>query len=227
MGEITWTKEQLDVINSVDANTLVSASAGSGKTTVMLERIVRLITGESGSGKSTILRLLLHFWEPVGGHIKINGRSLRDVSLNSLYKHIGFLEQDTFLFNDTLAGNIALGKPDASREEIEEAARRAGLHDFIRTLPQGYDTPMGEMGARLSGGERQRVGIARLLLTQPDVLVMDEPTSNLDVLNEKGLLATLEREYGDKTLILVSHRLSTMTGCDRVFRLEDGRLGEI
>lgn len=119
-----------------------------------------------------------------------------------------------------------MGKPDAAREEIREAARQAGLADFIETLPQGYDTPMGEMGARLSGGERQRVGIARVLLLNPDVIVMDEPTSSLDVLHEKELLQTLEEACRDKLLLLVSHRPSTLTGCGRIFRLEQGRAVE-
>ena len=119
-----------------------------------------------------------------------------------------------------------MGKPDATREEIREAARQAGLADFIETLPQGYDTLMGEMGARLSGGERQRVGIARVLLRDPDVIVMDEPTSSLDVLHEKELLQTLEEACRDKLLLLVSHRPSTLTGCGRIVRLEQGRAVE-
>ena len=140
-----------------------------------------------------------------------------------LRRRIAVLEQDTFLFNGTLGENIALGKPDASPEEIAEAARRAGLEAFIQTLPQGYDTPMGQMGARLSGGERQRVGIARVMLLDPDVIVMDEPTSSLDVLHEKELLLTLREQCGDKMLLIVSHRPSTLTGCDRIVRLENKR----
>ena len=174
------------------------------------------VMGESGVGKSTVLRLLLRFWNPQQGQITVNGIPIQEISLNELRQRIALLEQETFLTSGTLGENIALGKPDAAREEIREAARQAGLADFIETLPQGYDTPMGEMGARLSGGERQRVGIARVLLLNPDVIVMDEPTSSLDVLHEKELLQTLEEACRDKLLLLVSHRPSTLTGCGRI-----------
>ena len=184
------------------------------------------VMGESGVGKSTVLRLLLRFWNPQQGQITINGIPIQEISLNELRQRIALLEQETFLTSRTLGENIALGKPDATREEIREAARQAGLADFIETLPQGYDTPMGEMGARLSGGERQRVGIARVLLLNPDVIVMDEPTSSLDVLHEKELLQTLEEACRDKLLLLVSHRPSTLTGCGRIIRLEQGRAVE-
>lgn len=184
------------------------------------------VMGESGVGKSTVLRLLLRFWNPQQGQITVNGIPIQEISLNELRRRIALLEQETFLTSGTLGENIALGKPDAAREEIREAARKAGLADFIETLPQGYDTPMGEMGARLSGGERQRVGIARVLLLNPDVIVMDEPTSSLDVLHEKELLQTLEEACRDKLLLLVSHRPSTLTGCGRIVRLEQGRAVE-
>ena len=184
------------------------------------------VMGESGVGKSTVLRLLLRFWNPQQGQITVNGIPIQEISLNELRQRISLLEQETFLTSGTLGENIALGKPDAAREEIREAARQAGLADFIETLPQGYDTPMGEMGARLSGGERQRVGIARVLLLNPDVIVMDEPTSSLDVLHEKELLQTLEEACRDKLLLLVSHRPSTLTGCGRIVRLEQGRAVE-
>ena len=184
------------------------------------------VMGESGVGKSTVLRLLLRFWNPQQGQITINGIPIQEISLNELRQRIALLEQETFLTSGTLGENIALGKSDATREEIREAARQAGLADFIETLPQGYHTPMGEMGARLSGGERQRVGIARVLLLNPDVIVMDEPTSSLDVLHEKELLQTLEEACRDKLLLLVSHRPSTLTGCGRIVRLEQGRAVE-
>ena len=184
------------------------------------------VMGESGVGKSTVLRLLLRFWNPQQGQITVNGIPIQEISLDELRRRIALLEQETFLTSGTLGENIALGKPDAAREEIREAARQAGLADFIETLPQGYHTPMGEMGARLSGGERQRVGIARVLLLNPDVIVMDEPTSSLDVLHEKELLQTLEEACRDKLLLLVSHRPSTLTGCGRIVRLEQGRAVE-
>jgi ATP-binding cassette subfamily C protein len=182
------------------------------------------IIGESGAGKSTVIRLLLRFWEPTGGEIRINGIPLKKISLKSLRSRIAMLEQEVFIFNDTIAANIALGKPGALEEEIPLSARRAHIHDFISALPQGYQTPMGELNGRLSGGERQRIGIARAMLSNPDMLVMDEPTSNLDVLNEKRLLKTLSDEYGDKTILIVSHRMSTLTDCGRILRL--GENGE-
>ena len=185
------------------------------------------IVGESGIGKSTVLRLLLRFWNAKSGQLRINGIPIEQIPLTELRRRIAVLEQDTFLFNGSIAENIALGRPDAAREEIEEAARRAGLSEFIRTLPDGYETQMGQMGARLSGGERQRVGIARVMLMDPDVIVMDEPTSSLDVLHEKELLQTLRGECGDKMLLIVSHRHSTLTGCSRIIRLENGRAFEV
>lgn len=184
------------------------------------------VMGASGIGKSTIIRLLLRFWDVTSGEILINGINIKDISLYSLRSHIALLEQDTFIFNDTIAGNIAFGKPAATLDEIKTAAKRAGLAEFIETLPNKYDTDMGELGSRLSGGERQRVGIARVMLTNPDMLVMDEPTSALDIINEKGLLKTLDREYKDKMIMIVSHRRSTLTDCNRILTVKDGKLTE-
>lgn len=180
------------------------------------------IVGQSGIGKSTVLRLLMRFWEPDGGQILINGKQADKLSLKELRRRIAFLEQDTFIFSGTVAENIALGKPDATMEEIQKAAERAGIHDLISSLPDGYDTPMGSMGGRLSGGERQRVGIARMMLMDPDVIIMDEPTSSLDILNEKGLLVTLKKEFGGKMMIIVSHRPSTLSDCTRIIDLKKG-----
>ena len=177
------------------------------------------IAGESGAGKSTILRLLLRFYAPTEGHIFINGIPLEQISFQELHRRIAFLEQDTYLFDATIAENIGIAKPGATREEIRNAAEGAGIADFIDTLPEGYDTDMGQMSARLSGGERQRIGIARILLRGPDVCLMDEPSSALDALHEKELLHTLDTAYAGKTLLLVSHRASTLTGCGRICRL--------
>ena len=184
------------------------------------------IVGESGIGKSTVFRLLLRFWDPSEGEIRINGIPIKQASLSELYDRIAVLEQDTFLFDGSIAENIALGKPDATMEEIQTAAKRAGLHNFIQSLPDGYQTQMGKMSARLSGGERQRVGIARVMLADPDVVVMDEPTSALDVLHEKELLKTLHEVYADKILLIISHRSSTLTGCNRMIRIENGTVLE-
>lgn len=185
------------------------------------------IIGPSGVGKSTILRLLLRFWDPEQGEICLDGTPLRRISLHTLRERIALVEQQTFIYDDTAAANIALGRPDASIEDVRLAAKRAGINSLIERLPEGYDTGLGEFGSHLSGGERQRVGIARIMLMDPDVIVMDEPTSALDVFHEKILLKTLEDEYADKTIIIVTHRKSTLTGCDRVFRLQGGQIEEL
>ncbi len=179
------------------------------------------IAGESGAGKSTLLRLLLRFYAPSEGQILINSIPLNQISFSELHQRIAFLEQDTYLFDMTIAKNIGIAKPEASMEEIKDAARRAGIAEFIDTLPDGYDTDMGQMSARLSGGERQRIGIARILLRNPDICLMDEPSSALDALHEIELLHTLKTAYADKTLLLISHRGSTLTGCNRILRAED------
>ena len=180
------------------------------------------IVGESGSGKSTILRLLLRYYPLQTGKIHINKISLDQFSFEELHRHIAVLEQDTYLFNDTIAGNIAIAKPEATMDEIRLAAKRAGIDDFIMSLADGYDTQMGQMSSRVSGGERQRIGLARIMLKQPDVIILDEPTSALDVLHEKELLYTLEKEFKDKMILTISHRLSTLTYCDRIIQVKDG-----
>ena len=180
------------------------------------------IVGESGSGKSTILRLLLRYYPIQTGKIQINGISLDQFSFEELHHHIAVLEQDTYLFNDTIAQNIAIAKPEATMDEIRLAAKRAGIDDFIMSLADGYDTHMGQMSSRVSGGERQRIGLARIMLKQPDVIILDEPTSALDVLHEKELLHTLEKEFKDKMILTISHRLSTLTYCDRIIQVKDG-----
>ena len=180
------------------------------------------IVGESGSGKSTILRLLLRYYPIQTGKIYINKISLDQFSFEELHRHIAVLEQDTYLFNDTIAQNIAIAKPEATMDEIRLAAKRAGIDDFIMSLSDGYDTQMGQMSSRVSGGERQRIGLARIMLKQPDVIILDEPTSALDVLHEKELLYTLEKEFKDKMILTISHRLSTLTYCDRIIQVKDG-----
>lgn len=185
------------------------------------------IVGESGMGKSTIMRLLLRFWNPTNAQILINGIDIKQTSLKELHQRIALLEQTTFLMNDTIASNIALGKPHASMDEIIEAAKKAGIHDFIQTLPEGYQTQMGMMASRVSGGEKQRIGIARAMLVSPDVLIMDEPTSSLDALHEKELLNTLKEAYQQQTVMIISHRMSTLANCDRIIKLENGKAIEL
>lgn len=182
------------------------------------------ITGKSGSGKSTLLKLLMRFWKTTGGDIRISDRSIEDINTSDLREMEGYMTQDTQLFKDTIANNIRIAKPEASREEIENACKKASLHDFIMTLPHGYDTDVGELGDTLSGGEKQRIGLARAFLHNAPLMLLDEPTSNLDSLNEAVILKALREETDGKTVVLVSHRESTMRIADRTYSVENGRL---
>ena len=185
------------------------------------------IFGPSGIGKSTLFRLLLRFYDPNFGTISFNHIDLKDLSFNEIYQRIGMLEQETYLFDDTIFNNIALAKEGASLDEVKKAAEKAGIASLIDTLPEGYNTEMGQMASRLSGGEKQRIGIARIMLACPDIIVMDEPTSALDVFHEKELLHTLKTEYSDATWLIISHRMSTLTCCNRLYKLENGQLIQI
>lgn len=182
------------------------------------------IHGASGSGKSTLLKLLMRFWDVQGGKISISDRDVRDINTADLREMESYVTQETCLFHDSIANNIAVGKPGASREEIMEAAKKASIHEFIMTLPQGYDTEVGELGDTLSGGEKQRIGIARAFLHDAPFVLMDEPTSNLDSLNEGIILKSLKEGRGDKTVLLVSHRKSTMNVADVVYEMDNGRI---
>jgi ATP-binding cassette subfamily C protein len=175
------------------------------------------INGPSGCGKTTMLHLLLRFYDPDEGEVLINGINIREYTLDSLRYGISIMEQDTYLFNDSLLNNIRIGKPEATLDEVENAAKRAGIHELIMSLPEGYETKAGELGNRLSGGERQRIGIARTILKNSDIMLFDEPTSNLDVLNEKGLIKTIDEEFADKTVFMISHRNSTLGSCNMIF----------
>ncbi len=180
------------------------------------------IVGPSGSGKSTIGRLLFRFYDVTGGAIRIDGQDIRDVTLESLHAAIGVVPQDTVLFNDTVLYNIAYGRPDATREEIEAAARAAKIHDFIVSLPDGYETTVGERGLKLSGGEKQRVGIARTLLKNPPILLLDEATSALDSETERDIQESLRMMGKGRTVITIAHRLSTIVDADQITVLENG-----
>ena len=182
------------------------------------------IVGRSGSGKSTLLKLLMRFWDRQSGEVTISERDVRNINTSDLRSMQGYMTQDTDLFHDTILKNILLARPDATREEVEEACKKASIHDFILTLPQGYDTPVGELGDTLSGGERQRLGLARAFLHNAPFLLLDEPTSNLDSLNEAEILRSLHRERNQRTVILVSHRRSTMGIADQVHSVEHGRV---
>ncbi|MDO4266363.1 MAG: ABC transporter ATP-binding protein [Eubacteriales bacterium] len=178
------------------------------------------IHGRSGCGKSTLLRLLMRFWDVSGGKVTVSGRDIRGINTTDLRRMEGFVTQETVLFHDSIANNIAIGKPGASREEIMEAAKKASIHEFIMTLPDGYDTAVGELGGSLSGGERQRIGIARAFLHDAPFLLLDEPTSNLDSLNEGIILKSLHEEKTSRTVVLVSHRRSTLNIADEILEME-------
>ena len=184
------------------------------------------IVGSTGSGKSTIGRLLFRFYDVQGGALRIDGQDLRDVTQNSLHRAIGVVPQDTVLFNDTILYNIAYGREGATREEIEAAARDAQIHDFIQSLPLGYETAVGERGLKLSGGEKQRVGIARTLLKNPPILLLDEATSALDTETEQEIQDALRRAGQGRTVLTIAHRLSTIAEADRIVVLEKGEIVE-
>jgi len=184
------------------------------------------IVGPSGSGKSTVGRLLFRFYDVTEGAIRIDGQDLRDITQASLHASIGVVPQDTVLFNDTVLYNIAYGRADATQAEIEAAAKAAKIHDFIMSLPDGYQTKVGERGLKLSGGEKQRVGIARTLLKNPPILLLDEATSALDTQTERGIQDSLRQMGRGRTVITIAHRLSTIADADRIIVLEEGRVVE-
>jgi len=180
------------------------------------------IVGSSGSGKSTIGRLLFRFYDVTGGALSIDNQDVRDVTQSSLQNAIGVVPQDTVLFNDTILYNIAYGRDGASRADVEQAARDAQIHAFIQSLPEGYDTVVGERGLKLSGGEKQRVGIARTLLKNPPILLLDEATSALDSETEHEIQGALAQAGLGRTVIVIAHRLSTVAEADMIVVLENG-----
>lgn len=182
------------------------------------------IHGVSGSGKSTILKLLMRFWDVNQGSITVDEEEIKYIPTKHLRNMESYVTQETHLFHDSIANNIAIAKIDATREEIMEACKKASIHDFIMTLPKGYDTEVGELGDTLSGGEKQRIGIARAFLHDAPMILMDEPTSNLDSLNEGIILKSLKESSKQKTIVLVSHRASTMNIADTVYEMKDGRI---
>ena len=182
------------------------------------------IHGASGSGKSTLLKLLMRFWDVQDGSVSVDGTDVRKIPTQHLRDMESYVTQETHLFHDSIANNIAIAKPRASREEIMEAAKKASIHDFIMTLSKGYDTEVGELGDTLSGGEKQRIGIARAFLHECPLILLDEPTSNLDSLNEGIILKSLKESAKKKMVVLVSHRVSTMNVADVVYEMENGRI---
>ena len=183
-----------------------------------------IIRGENGSGKSTFLKLFMHFWNVDNGSINISGKNINDVNTSNLRDMESFVTQETHLFADSIKNNIKIAKLDVTDMEVYEACKKASVHDFIMGLPKGYDTPVGELGGTLSGGEKQRIGLARAFLHNADMMLLDEPTSNLDSLNEAVILKSLHEERNGKTIVLVSHRKSSMRMVDRVYSVENGRM---
>ena len=187
------------------------------------EKVVGIV-GKSGCGKSTLLKLLMRFWNAGNGEISISERNISEIDTSDLRDMESYMTQETQLFKDTIANNIRIGKLNASDEEVIEACKKASIHDFIMTLPKGYETEVGELGSTLSGGERQRIGLARAFLHDAPFMLLDEPTSNLDSLNEAVILKSLKEEAKEKTVLLVSHRESTMRIADRIMKMEGGRI---
>ncbi len=209
LDQVSFAYEEEEILNQV------SVSFDAGKITG--------IHGPSGCGKSTILKLLMRFWDVNNGEVVVNNYNVKQIPTKTLRNVQSYVTQETEMFHDSIANNIAIGKPGATKEEIIDAAKKASIHDFIMTLPDGYDTEVGELGDTLSGGEKQRIGIARAFLHDSSMMLLDEPTSNLDSLNEGIILNSLREESKDKTIILVSHRDSTMRVADQVIEMQQDR----
>lgn len=182
------------------------------------------IHGASGSGKSTLLKLFIRFWDVQEGRVAVSQKDVKQINTGNLRDMQSYVAQETYLFHDSIANNIAVGKPGAGQEEIAQAAKKASIHEFIMTLPHGYHTQVGELGDTLSGGEKQRIGIARAFLHDAPFLSLDEPTSNLDSLNEGIILKSLKESCDRRTVVLVSHRTSTMSLADVVCEMDGGRI---
>lgn len=191
--------------------------------TVLQNKVIGIV-GKSGSGKSTLLKLLMRFWNVNNGDISVKGRSINNINTSQLRDMESYVTQETHLFHDSIKSNLKIAKLDATDDEIITACKKASVHDFIMTLPRGYDTPVGELGDTLSGGERQRIGVARAFLHDAPLMLLDEPTSNLDSLNEAVILRSLGEQSRGKTVVLVSHRQSTMRIADTVYSVEHGRM---
>ncbi len=182
------------------------------------------LIGESGIGKSTFVKLMMRFWDVNSGTVNVDGQSIKEANTASLRNSQTLVSQETYLFDESILENIKIGKKDATKEEVIEAAKKASIHDFIAGLPKGYDTRVGELGGNLSSGEKQRLGLARAFLSDGEVLILDEPTSNLDTLNEGEILKSIKENCEDKTIVLISHRKSTTAVCNKVIKLENSKL---
>ena len=185
------------------------------------------IIGESGCGKSTLLKLLLRFWSKDSGEILFNGTDIEKINSDNLLDNVTMVSQVTYLFDDTIEENLRIAKPDATQVEMEQACRLASVHDFVMSLPNGYQTRVGAMGDALSSGEKQRLGLARAFLSGRQLILLDEPTSNVDSINEGIILKALAQQKSKKSIILVSHRESTMAIADRIYKVENGYMTEV
>ncbi len=190
------------------------------------EKTMTALVGLSGSGKTTIANLIARFWDVTEGRVLIGGKNVKSLSYESLLKNLSFVFQDVFLFDDTLANNIRIGRPEAGMDEVMEAARRAGCHEFISKLEQGYETVIGEDGARLSGGEKQRISIARALLKDAPIVLLDEVTANVDVENEQKIQMAIQELLKDRTVIIIAHKLSTLRNVDQILVIDNGRISQ-
>ncbi|SCJ97697.1 Probable ABC transporter ATP-binding protein HI_0664 [uncultured Clostridium sp.] len=182
------------------------------------------LIGESGIGKSTFVKLMMRFWDVNEGKIKLDNKNIKEVNTNSIRNTQTLVSQETYLFNESILDNIRIGNVNATKDEVIKATKMASIHDFIETLPKGYDTKVGELGGNLSSGEKQRIGLARAFLSDGDVLILDEPTSNLDTLNEGEILKSIKENCEDKTIVLISHRKSTTAVCNKTYKLENSKL---
>ena len=188
------------------------------------ENTTTAIVGPSGGGKTTITSLIARFWDVQEGSVSLGGRDVRDYSFDSLMENFSFVFQRVYLFEDTIANNIRFGRPEASMDEVVEAAKKAACHDFIMALPEGYDTVIGEGGATLSGGEKQRIAIARAIMKDAPIIILDEATANVDPENEKELTEAIENLTKQKTIIMIAHRLKTVRNADQILVVDKGRI---
>ena len=190
------------------------------------EKTTTAIVGPSGGGKTTLTSLIARFWDVQEGKVTLGGRNVKDYSFDSLMKNFSFVFQRVYLFEDTIANNIRFGEPEASMERVIEAAKKACCHDFIMQLPQGYETVIGEGGASLSGGEKQRISIARAILKDSPIIILDEATANVDPENEAELVKAVEALTRDKTIIMIAHRLKTVRNADQILVVDHGRIAQ-
>ena len=188
------------------------------------ERTTTAIVGPSGGGKTTLCHLIARFWDVDGGQVRLGGSDVREYSMDSLMRNFSFVFQDVYLFQDTVANNIRFGQEDAPMEKVIEAAQKACCHDFIMALPDGYNTVIGEGGASLSGGEKQRLSIARAIMKDSPVIILDEATANIDPENEKDLVTAIEALTREKTIIMIAHRLKTVRNADQIIVVDQGRI---